>query len=37
MNAALDDAFAAAKAEGATASRADLVFPDWDITRDYVS
>lgn len=37
MNAALDDAFVAAKAEGATATRADLVFPDWDITRDYLS
>lgn len=36
MNVALDNAFAAAKAEGANVSRSDLMFPDWDPSVDHV-
>lgn len=37
MNVALDKAIADANAKGAKVSRADLVFSDWDPTKDYVS
>jgi len=36
-NQALDAAFAAAKANGAQVSRDDLVFANWDPSRDYVA
>lgn len=32
---AFDDAFAKAKAQGANVSRDDLVFPNWDPSKDY--
>jgi multiple sugar transport system substrate-binding protein len=35
MNVALDKAVAAAKAEGATVARADLVYADWNPDKDY--
>lgn len=35
-NNALDQAFAKAKADGANISRSDMVFPDWDVSTDYV-
>lgn len=35
QNKALDDAIAAAQGKGASVSRADFVFPNWDIAEDY--
>lgn len=37
MNKALDKAISEANLKGANVSRADLVFSDWDPTKDYVS
>ncbi|RCK70207.1 extracellular solute-binding protein [Desertihabitans brevis] len=37
MNAALDDAIAAAAAKGSTVTREDYVFENWDPTRDYTA
>ena len=37
QSAALDRAFEEARAAGAEVSRDDLVFPNWDVARDYVA
>nr|WP_272209615.1 hypothetical protein [Marinicella sp. W31]MDC2875433.1 hypothetical protein [Marinicella sp. W31] len=36
-NKALDAAFKTAKDNGANVSRDDLVFPNWDPSKDYVA
>ena len=36
MNASLDAALAEAKSKGSDVSRDDLVFANWDPSRDYV-